>query len=121
MRGIQSPVVSVALATLAVLLPSTHLALEPNGDPLGTTIMSDGSATVSVIVLLDDEGLNRVDEALRDLRAAGLSVHKVMPSIGTVIGSVEEKHLQKVRRVRGVTSVEISREYRVPPPDSKVQ
>jgi hypothetical protein len=121
MRGIQSPVVPIAFAALAVLLPSAHLALEPNDDPLGTTIMSDGSATVNVIVLLDDEGLNRVDEALRDLRAAGLSVHKVMPSIGTITGSVEEKHLQKLRHVRGVSSVEISREYRVPPPDSEVQ
>jgi hypothetical protein len=62
-----------------------------------------------------------MNEVLRDLRAAGLSVHKVMPSIGTVSGSAPGGHLEQLRHIRGVASVEVSREYRVPPPGSEVQ
>lgn len=83
--------------------------------------MSEIVSRVNVVILIDDDNITRMDEVLKDLRACGLSVHKVMPSLGTVTGSVERHHMEKLRRLRGVASVDVSREYRVPPPDSEVQ
>ena len=76
---------------------------------------------ISLSVLIADDHLDRVPEVVRRLRDAGLSVDTVMDAIGTISGSIEASDVAKLSRIDGVASVEPSREYQLPPPDSSIQ
>jgi hypothetical protein len=76
---------------------------------------------MDVLVTLDDEQAERVASVADELRAAGLDVAQVLAEIGVITGSVEPSRLKDVEAVRGVASVEQSREVRLPPPDEPVQ
>ena len=76
---------------------------------------------MDVLVKLDDEQAERAASVADALRDAGLDVAQVLAEIGVVTGSVEPSRLSDVEAVRGVASVEQSREVRLPHPDEPVQ
>jgi len=55
------------------------------------------------------------------LREVGMDVEEAMDLLGTVSGSIEPDKIGLVRAVEGVSHVELSRSYRLPPPDSPIQ
>ena len=83
--------------------------------------MKTTTSRVDVVISVDSGSLSRIEDVAEELRTSGLSVKKIMPAIGTITGSVEETRMGKLRSVRGIVAVEVSREYRVPPPQSNIQ
>jgi len=83
--------------------------------------MSNGPSRVDVVISVAAGSLAHIQDVAKGLEAAGLSVKKVMPTIGSITGSVEKTRMGALGSVGGVTAVEITREYKVPPPGSKVQ
>jgi hypothetical protein len=76
---------------------------------------------VDVTVMVGDAHVDKIDEVKQKLEEAGLDVREVLGSIGAITGSAAPKSLAGLRKVRGVSAVESSEEYQLPPPDSDVQ
>jgi hypothetical protein len=74
-----------------------------------------------VLVSVDDVHIDRVDEVADELRAAGLDVDQVMGASGMITGSMEPSKVDALKKIRGVSAVELERHVRIPPPDSEVQ
>ena len=79
--------------------------------------MSDQDVNVSVA----DEHLGQFDAAVRRMEQAGLKVQHTMPAIGVVSGSIDADRIPSLEQLPEVSSVERSREIRIPPPDSEIQ
>ena len=78
-------------------------------------------AKVSLLVSVDDEHLDRFSEVVRGVEAAGMEVEQKMEDLGVLAGSIDSKKVESFRRVEGVSHVEESRGFQLPPPDSDVQ
>ena len=76
---------------------------------------------VSISVTVDDEHLARIGDVAADLRANGMQVDQVLGGLGVISGSVPEDRQQSLQNVAGVTSVEASNHFQIPPPDAPVQ
>ena len=55
------------------------------------------------------------------LRSHGLSVDQVMHEIRIISASSDSVDVNSVRNLKGVSGVEESADYQIPPPDSPVQ
>jgi hypothetical protein len=62
-----------------------------------------------------------IKSIVNQLRSAGLKIEQVMDQVGAISGSVDSNALQKIRKIKGVASVEESTSFQIPPPDSEVQ
>lgn len=60
----------------------------------------------SVIVTVNDEGIDRIDEVARHLQEAGLKVDRVLPITGVITGSCPPSAQGPLSAVRGVSAVE---------------
>lgn len=80
--------------------------------------MSDRTDVVEVVVSVEVEGFS---EIVRRLRDAGLDVGEEMPALGTVIGYATGGAISDLRRVPGVSALEVARHVQLPPPDSDIQ
>jgi UDP-N-acetylmuramate-alanine ligase len=78
-------------------------------------------AKVSLLVSVDDEHLDRFSEVVRGVEAAGMEVEQKMEDLGVLAGSIDSKKVESLRRVEGISHVEESRGFQLPPPDSDVQ
>jgi hypothetical protein len=78
-------------------------------------------AKTRVNISIEDGYLDRMDEVVRRLQKAGLASSKQMKDIGVVTGSVDQDHLDRIRRVAGVAHVEQSRQVSIPEPSKDVQ
>jgi hypothetical protein len=76
---------------------------------------------VNIVVSVDDDHLERIDEVVGRLQAAGMQVEQVLHAVGVITGSVDDPHLAQLDAVIGVAAVEPQRTYRLPPPDADVQ
>jgi hypothetical protein len=72
-------------------------------------------------VLVTVGQLDRLDEVVAGLRAAGLQVERVLEPVGVVTGSVDPGRRTALAAVPGVAAVEDDRTVRLPPPDAAVQ
>lgn len=72
-----------------------------------------------VLIAIDENA--DVQAVVRALRAASLEVDSVLEEVRTVTVRAPAGKLSEIRRVPGVASAEMSREIRIPPPDSEVQ
>lgn len=71
----------------------------------------------SVIVTVSGEA-----EPVADgLRAAGMTVERVLGTVGIVTGSVEAERRASLAAVPGVVAVELDRPVRLAPPDAEIQ
>jgi hypothetical protein len=55
------------------------------------------------------------------LRAAGMTVERVLGAIGVVTGSVDSERREALAAVPGVGAVELDRPVRLAPPDAEIQ
>ena len=76
---------------------------------------------VSLLVSVDDEHLDRFSEVVKRAEAAGMEVEQKMEDLGVLAGSIDPEKVEPLRRVEGVSHVEESRRFQIPPPDSDVQ
>lgn len=76
---------------------------------------------VNLSVSIEDQHLDRVEEVVKRVKRAGMSVEEVMEGVGIVTGSIEPEKLDSLRGVAGVAHVEASRHFSIAPPESDVQ
>lgn len=76
---------------------------------------------VSLLVSVDDEHLDRFSEVVERAEAAGMEVEQKMEDLGVLAGSIDPEKVEPLRRVEGVSHVEESRGFQIPPPDSDIQ
>ncbi len=66
-----------------------------------------------VITVSGDRAIHDVAD---DLRAAGLRVDQVLEAIGTVTGSADPKHVERLRKIKGVADVSPDHSVDIGPP-----
>lgn len=78
-------------------------------------------ASVNVNVLVDEKYRDRFAEVVAGLQNAGMKAEQQLQSIGVITGSIDAAKVASLKQVKGVASVEESRQIRIAPPDSNVQ
>jgi hypothetical protein len=78
-------------------------------------------AIARVNVSIEDSYLPRFSEVVRRCKRIGLKVEHELAATGVVTGEIDADRLDALGRVKGVATVERSREIRLPPPTSDVQ
>lgn len=85
----------------------------------------EGSAartgTVPVTVVVEEAHRSALDAVCARLRDEGMHVEQVLELLGLVTGRLPQDRLPAVRHLDGVSSVEVQRGYRLPPPGAPVQ
>jgi hypothetical protein len=76
---------------------------------------------VNLLVSVDDEHLDRFSEVVKGVEDAGMEVEQKLEDLGVLTGSIDPEKVEPLRRVEGVSHVEESRRFQIPPPDSDVQ
>lgn len=76
---------------------------------------------VSLLVTVQDEYGDRISEVADRLREAGMSVEGLLDAVGTITGSADTDKVERISRVKGVSHVETSRRFQLPPPESEIQ
>lgn len=71
----------------------------------------------SVIVTVSGEA----EAVAEQLRAAGMTVQRVLGAAGIVTGSVDAERRASLAAVPGVVAVELDRPVQLPPPDAEIQ
>lgn len=75
----------------------------------------------SITVTVDDDHVDRIEDIVDQLRAAGLQVHQVLGSVGIITGEVTDAQRPAIAQVAGVASVQDQQMFQLPPPDSDLQ
>lgn len=81
--------------------------------------MSNSCDQTNVVIVVNDEHRELLAQVVVDLQAAGLTVERVMESIGTIAGSVEMKDFSALSQVKGIAHVEPARECQILPPPTE--
>ncbi|PWC32037.1 hypothetical protein [Azospirillum sp. TSO22-1] len=76
---------------------------------------------IKVNVLIDDSKMAEFDEVVRNCHRIGLQIKQKMPLTGTVTGAIEASRIDELKKVEGVSEIEISRNVGIPPPDGDMQ
>jgi len=74
-----------------------------------------------VLVSVADDHMDKIYEVEKHLKAVGLDATQVMATSGVISGSVAVRQFHKLSKVPGVSAVERSQAYRIPPPSSDIQ
>lgn len=61
----------------------------------------------NILVSVKDKALDRIDAIAAELRDNGMSVAEVLPLTGLVTGDADDGDLARLRKVAGVSSLEI--------------
>lgn len=83
--------------------------------------MSTELGKVSLLVTVDDDYSDRISEVADRLRAAGMDVVSLMELLGTITGEIEPEKVEVISKLKGVAHVELSRQFQLSPPNSKIQ
>jgi UDP-N-acetylmuramate-alanine ligase len=76
---------------------------------------------VSLLVSVNDDHLDRFSKVVKDVEDVGMEVEQKMEDLGVLTGSIDSEKVEPLRRVEGVSRVEESRRFEIPPPDSDIQ
>jgi hypothetical protein len=79
------------------------------------------SVRVGVSVSVADDHLDKIQKVKKALQSAGMEIEDVLEAAGVITGSAKEEAIDSLEGVKGVTAVERSQTYQLPPPDSDVQ
>ena len=74
-----------------------------------------------ILVSVADSHLEKMPEVAEGLRAAGLDISHVLNAAGTITGSVDPSKVDSLKKIAGVSAVELEHSYQLAPPDSDVQ
>jgi hypothetical protein len=77
--------------------------------------------TEAVNVSVADTYLRRFARVVQRARRIGMSITQQLPSLGIFSGDISSELIPQLERVEGVSAVERTRTYRLPPDESKVQ
>ncbi|WP_146111778.1 hypothetical protein [Arthrobacter sp. MYb227] len=77
--------------------------------------------SVSVIITVQEQYLNRVQQVVQELENVGLTVDQVLGTLGQVIGHATEPRVSGLSGVSGVESVVPERRIVIAPPESGIQ
>ena len=78
--------------------------------------MSTPGDQTKVVIVVNEKHREALAQVVEALQSAGLTVERVMESIGTIAGSVEMKDFSALCQVKGIAHVEPAREYQLLPP-----
>ncbi|UEM03451.1 antitoxin MazE family protein [Skermanella rosea] len=67
----------------------------------------------SLIVIIEEAALGRINQIAEDLRATGLRISRVLPRAGIVGGQADPALIPALRAVAGVVSVELEASARL--------
>jgi hypothetical protein len=84
-------------------------------------MMANAEPELVEVAVSVDASPDRMAAVIEELRDAGLQVLTVMEAIGAVSGWIERSKVADLSVVEGVSAVEVSRDYEIPPPDSDIQ
>jgi UDP-N-acetylmuramate-alanine ligase len=76
---------------------------------------------VSLLVSVNDDHLDRFSKVVKDVEDVGMEVEQKMEDLGVLTGFIDSEKVEPLRRVEGVSHVEESRRFEIPPPDSDIQ
>jgi UDP-N-acetylmuramate-alanine ligase len=76
---------------------------------------------VSLLISVADDHLDRFSEVVKEVEDAGMEVEQRMEDLGVLAGTIDSEKVEPLRQVAGVSHVEESRRFQIPPPDSDVQ
>lgn len=79
------------------------------------------SPSVELIATVADAHRSKIHEVADALKAAGLDVSHTLETSGIIAGSASQDAMERLRKVRGVVSIEQSGGAQIAPPDSDVQ
>ena len=71
----------------------------------------------SVIVTVSGDA----EQVGEQLRAAGMTVERVLGAVGIITGSIEAERRAALSAVPGVVAVELEQRIQLPPPDAEIQ
>jgi hypothetical protein len=74
-----------------------------------------------LLVSVNDDHLDRFSKVVKDVEDVGMEVEQKMEDLGVLTGSIDSEKVEPLRRVEGVSHVEESRRFEIPPPDSDIQ
>jgi hypothetical protein len=75
----------------------------------------------SITVTVDDVHRERIEAVADQLRAAGMQVQQVHPTLGIITGTMPESQRDTMANVPGVAHVEDQQLFQLPPPDADIQ
>ncbi|MFB2893528.1 hypothetical protein ACE1CI_11505 [Aerosakkonemataceae cyanobacterium BLCC-F50] len=76
---------------------------------------------IKVSISVDDAHVDRISEVANSLQSAGLEVEQVLPTVGTIGGSIDSNQVNRLSQIEGVQHIEPEQSYQIAPPDSDVQ
>jgi hypothetical protein len=82
---------------------------------------SGDEQVAEVTISVDEDHVGTLDAVAERLRAVGLSVDELLVEIGIITGRIAESRAEDLEGVEGVSRVERSRTYQLPPPESGIQ
>jgi hypothetical protein len=71
-----------------------------------------------ITVTVEDAYRERAEAVADRLRAAGMRVVQVLPTVGVITGTVPDSRRDAIVNARGVAHVEDQEVFRLPPPDT---
>ncbi|MEA2685000.1 MAG: hypothetical protein QOE93_195 [Actinomycetota bacterium] len=74
-----------------------------------------------VTVTVAEAGLARIDEVVERLRSEGMTVERVLGTLGLVIGSVARGRRAELAALPHVTAVEAETTFDLAPPEDEIQ
>jgi hypothetical protein len=72
-------------------------------------------------VLVSDDHLDRFAEVIKACQKAGLKIEQQAEATGVISGTIDAAKITDLKKVKGVTEVEQSRDIQLPPPGSPIQ
>jgi hypothetical protein len=77
--------------------------------------------TEQVSIAVADDYLEKFSEVVQRIEQAGLRVEQQLEIVGIITGSIDSDKIADLDKVEGIATVERSRGYQLPPPDSPIQ
>lgn len=78
-------------------------------------------SNVNLSIAIDENHIDQILEVSQNLQSAGMNVEQLLDKLGIITGSCDSEKVESLSRVEGVSHVELSREYKLAPPESDVQ
>ncbi|UKO99138.1 ketohydroxyglutarate aldolase [Nostoc sp. UHCC 0870] len=78
-------------------------------------------SNVNLSIAVDEKYIDHIQEVAQNLESSGMNVGQLLENLGIITGSCDSEKVDALAQVEGVSHVELSREYKLPPPESDVQ
>ncbi|MDZ8239290.1 MAG: ketohydroxyglutarate aldolase [Nostoc sp. ChiQUE01a] len=78
-------------------------------------------SNVNLSIAVDENYIDQIQEVAQNLQSAGMNVEQLLDKLGIITGSIDSAKVEALSKVEGVSHVEISREYKLAPPESDLQ